>query len=142
MMALTKKQRLKVFNKSGGKCWYCGCNLPEKGWHADHVEAIYRDVNRSIKPSNTFGDIPKKIINYGMWKPENDTINNMVPACAPCNLFKATYSVEGLRNQLSMQVERGLKSSVNFRMAVKFGLIEITNKPVKFWFETNQDESA
>lgn len=36
-MALTKKQRAILREKFGGKCAYCGCELPEKGWHADHV---------------------------------------------------------------------------------------------------------
>ncbi len=38
-MALTKKQREKLRMKFGGRCAYCGCELPEKGWHADHVQA-------------------------------------------------------------------------------------------------------
>ena len=38
-MALTKKQRVELRMKFGGRCAYCGCELPEKGWHADHVEA-------------------------------------------------------------------------------------------------------
>ncbi len=33
-MALTKKQREKLRMKFGGRCAYCGCELPEKGWHA------------------------------------------------------------------------------------------------------------
>lgn len=36
-MALTKKQREKLRMKFGGRCAYCGCELPEKGWHAGHV---------------------------------------------------------------------------------------------------------
>ncbi len=38
-MALTKKQREKLRMKFGGRCAYCGCELPEKGWHAGHVQA-------------------------------------------------------------------------------------------------------
>ncbi|HHR4690493.1 TPA: HNH endonuclease, partial [Salmonella enterica] len=37
-MSLTKKQRAELRMKFGGRCAYCGCVLPEKGWHADHVE--------------------------------------------------------------------------------------------------------
>ena len=39
---LTKKQREQIFNKFGGKCAYCGCELPIR-WHADHIEPIYRE---------------------------------------------------------------------------------------------------
>ncbi len=34
---MTKTDRQKIFDKYGGKCAYCGCEL-QKGWHVDHVE--------------------------------------------------------------------------------------------------------
>ncbi|VXB97866.1 conserved hypothetical protein [Exiguobacterium sp. 8A] len=37
------KKRRAIFEKSGGRCWYCGCRLEEKGWHADHFEPIRRN---------------------------------------------------------------------------------------------------
>ncbi|WP_109042751.1 hypothetical protein [Escherichia coli] len=43
--------------------------------------------------------------------------------------------------QVSLQVERGRRSSVNFRTAERFGLIQVVNKPVVFWFEQYQRES-
>lgn len=115
-MALTKKQRKLVFAKSDGRCWYCGCDLPEKGWHADHMDAVYRQAP-------------------GTWKPQNDVIENIVPACAPCNLFKSVFSVEDFRREIAAQIERARKSSVNFRTAERFGLLEVTSAPVVFWFE-------
>lgn len=35
--------------KFGGRCAYCGCELPEKGWHADHVEAVLRKSEQCMK---------------------------------------------------------------------------------------------
>ncbi len=35
---ISKIQRAELRMKFGGRCAYCGCKLPEKGWHADHVE--------------------------------------------------------------------------------------------------------
>lgn len=115
-MTLSKKQRLEVWNKSNGLCWYCGNDLPEKGWHADHFKPIWRQ-----------GDV--------VWKVHNDVIENIVPSCAPCNLFKSVFDVEQFRNELTAQVDRARKSSVNFRNAERFGMIEIKNEPIKFWFE-------
>ncbi len=43
-MALTRKQRERLRMKFGGRCAYCGCVLPEKGWHADHVQAVLRSA--------------------------------------------------------------------------------------------------
>lgn len=119
-MALTKKQRQEVWNKSDGHCWYCGSTLPEKGWHADHVEPIYRD---------------KK---FGTQKPRNDIIENIVPACATCNLFKNVFNLEQFRYELSRQVDRARETSINFRMAEKFEQIEATRSPIVFWFEYKQ----
>lgn len=45
-MSLTKKQRAELRMKFGGRCAYCGCELPEKGWHADHVEAVKAVLRR------------------------------------------------------------------------------------------------
>ncbi len=48
-MALTKKQREKLRMKFGTSCAYCGCELPEKGWHADHVQAVLRKSEQCMK---------------------------------------------------------------------------------------------
>lgn len=133
-MALTKKQRKLVWDKSGGFCWYCGCNIPlESRWHADHVEPVIRESAYRV-----FG-ILRCIIKTGeQRRPENDKIENIVPSCAQCNNFKLTFSIEEFRKEIEAQVERGRKSSVNFRTAERFGLIELNNNPkVLFWFEKN-----
>ena len=133
-MGLTKKQRGEVFAKSDGRCWYCGCELPEKGWHADHVEPVIRETIPVRDTSNS--PYSHKLVQTGdCYKPERDTIENIVPACAPCNLFKATFTVDEFRRELEAQIERARRSSVNFRTAERFGLLEVTKAPVVFWFE-------
>ena len=117
---MTKKQRGKLKMLFGGRCAYCGCELPEKGWHADHVEPVLRG--------------PDFIAN-------NDTTENLVPACAPCNLFKKTYSIEDFRHEIKRQADRARLYSVNFRTAERFGMIELVDKPVIFWFEQYQQEA-
>lgn len=72
------------------------------------------------------------------YRPEAERLDNLFPACAPCNLLKTSYSLEMFRKQVSLQVERGRKSSMNFRTAERFGLIEAVEKPVVFWFEQYQ----
>ena len=96
-----------------------------------------RRINTKAKTS--FGEVPetvKKLLeNKVMHKPENDTIDNIVPACAACNLFKGVFSVEDFRAEILIQTERARKKSVNFRTAERFGLIKETNNNVVFWFE-------
>lgn len=77
-----------------------------------------------------------------VFRPEVDCPENLVPACAPCNLLKTTYSLETFRMQIALQVERGRRHSVNFRTAERFGLIQVMNKPVVFWFEQFHGECA
>ncbi|OAT17999.1 hypothetical protein M977_03787 [Buttiauxella gaviniae ATCC 51604] len=136
-MAITKKQRAELRMKFGGRCAYCGCQLPEKGWHADHVEAALRKWEFGERQANG----TRKIIYSGdHWRPENDVLENMFPACAPCNLFKATLTVEVFREQIAAQADRARLYSVNFRTAERFGLVEVIVKPVIFWFEQYQSE--
>jgi len=140
--ALTKKQRQEVLDKSGGVCWYCGCDLPKKGWHADHFEPVLRTDWACKGPKLSdggFGPVPdeiKDLLGNGMVRPENDKLENIVPACAPCNLFKSAYKLEFFREEIAAQIERVRSASSGFRIAERMGIIE--SKPsikVVFWFE-------
>jgi hypothetical protein len=73
-----------------------------------------------------------------VFRPEAECKENLFPACAPCNLLKTSYSLEMFRKQVSLQVDRGRSSSVNFRTSERFGLIDVVDKPVVFWFEKYQ----
>ncbi|MCU0121802.1 HNH endonuclease [Pseudomonas sp. B2M1-30] len=73
-MRLKKAEREQVRLKYGGHCAYCGVLLGEK-WHADHFEAVRR------------GTSPRWEGNAE--RPENHNLENMMPACVPCNLSKA-----------------------------------------------------
>ncbi|MCO7511814.1 HNH endonuclease [Serratia fonticola] len=116
-----------------GRCAYCGCELPETGWHADHAEPVMRVLEQDMqaKEKGLF-----KLKDTGkVWHADRDCVENLYPACAPCNLFKATFSIEMFREQIAAQAERARLYSVNFRTAERFGQIQVTNAPVVFWFE-------
>lgn len=138
-MKLTKLQRASLRMKFGGHCAYCGCELAEKGWHADHVEAVIRKLE--FGPRQATGT--RRVIATGEhFRPENDVLENLFPACAPCNLFKATFDVEMFRHEIESQAERARAYSVNFRTAERFGQVQITPSPIVFWFEKYQREQA
>lgn len=132
-MALTKKQREQLRIMFGGKCAYCGCGLPEKGWHADHINPVQRVLEQDMKAKSK--GIFKLKSTGDVYHPDRDVFENYYPSCAPCNLFKANWSLEGFRRQLSEQTTRARASSVNFRNAERFGMISITNDPIVFYFE-------
>lgn len=118
-MKLTSEQREEVLAKSEGNCWYCGDVLTSKRWHADHIEPVYRQAGGE------------------MVYPHRDRIENIVPSCVKCNSLKSVYTLEQFREQVSKQVERANKNSVNFRTALRFGMVEIVKTDIVFAFERN-----
>lgn len=126
------KKRQEILAKTEGKCFYCGCELPAKGWHADHFHPIIRKLEERY-------DDKGRVIGYTTGKacmyPELDTIDNLVPSCAPCNNFKHSSTIEGYRWLVAEQFENTLKNSTGLRQLNRLGLIDISEKPVTFWFE-------
>jgi len=135
----TKKQREIILAKSRGKCWYCGIEL-KKGWHIDHIVPVFRKTERVgelVRYKNTAKSTYKiKTIQRGLQNTENHVIENMVPACPPCNMYKTVMTVEQFRSELEKQVERGRRYSSQFKMAEKYGLIAVVKDKVEFYFET------
>lgn len=138
-LKLTKEERESLRAMFGCRCAYCGCNLPEKGFHADHVEAVYREF---VIFRGSSGE--KKIKQTGeVYKKENDRIENFFPSCAKCNIFKSTFTIEEFRQEISLQVERARQYSVNFRTAERFGLITVNKpEPIVFWFEKYRSDPS
>lgn len=114
------KKRQSIWNKSNGKCWYCGSKLPEKGWHADHLEPVVRNL--------VTGE-PKH--------PDRDNIDNLVPSCASCNINKHSMSLESWRQIIQGYVKSLNRDSTQYKLAKRYGLIEEKTIEVKFWFEEN-----
>lgn len=125
-MSLNKKQREELKQKFGGHCAYCGCELGSK-WHADHIEAVKRDLKWTDRGLTTTGT---------MEKPHLDVIENMNPSCAPCNINKGSLPLEAFREKIKNYEQSLVKFHNIFNHAVRFGLVEFTNKPVVFFFET------
>lgn len=127
-MTLTKKQREKLHMKFGGRCVFCGCELPEKGWYACHVKASVQCMKAAEKRIFRLKSTGET------FRPEDGCPENHVPACATCNFLKTTYLLDMFRTKMFLQVERECRSSMNFRTR----LILVENKP----FEQYQGESA
>ena len=118
-MAVSKKYREIIFNKYGGKCAYCGCEL-QKGWHIDHLEPIRRGVLKDGK---------------SMYE-ERDILSNMMPSCPSCNINKHSLSLEEFRNLISEFMKHLNEVSTQYKIAKRYGLVMETIKPVVFYFET------
>ncbi|AVF38192.1 HNH endonuclease [Rahnella sikkimica] len=61
--------------------------------------------------------------------------DGIAPVCTECHSSRGNASPEAFRSMLAEQVERAERHSINFRTALRFGLVSPTLTPVKFWFE-------
>lgn len=128
-MKLTKQQRETLRMKFAGCCAYCGHSLG-KVWHADHFKPVLRDAIWESGAGFKFTG--------GLLKPERDTLDNLMPACPPCNIDKHSMSLEGWRQKLQRATEVLAKSNPTYRHAVRFGLVNETAARVVFYFEKVQ----
>jgi len=76
---LTPEIKSLVWEKTGGRCWYCGVQTnPFRDFQVDHVI-----------PVSAFGT--------------ND-VENLVPSCRKCNHVKANLSLEEFREWQSVEL--------------------------------------
>ena len=137
MVTLTKAQRVRLFSMFNGKCAYCGAELPEKGWHADHVEPIYRQT-RMVKVDGQY-----KYVKTGKCDlPENDRADNFMPSCRPCNIDKAASPLEVWRKSLERKVYVLRTNYSAWWHAERFGLVAQVKSKVIFYFETRVESVA
>lgn len=109
---LTKAERLEVYQKTGGHCAYCGCELDFGAMQVDHVV-----------PLNGWNEQGK------------DAMDNMLPACRSCNHYKSRSTLEGFRRMLEAMPDVLMRDSVTYKNAVRFGLVKPQPHPVTFYFE-------
>lgn len=114
-LRLKKNEREALKQKFGGCCAYCGCELEDK-WHADHIEPVLR------------------INDTEMVNPEHDRLENLVPACHPCNLHKHCAGLEDYRRIINDGRHEFLRSGKG-KALVRMNLVQMSDEPVVFWFE-------
>lgn len=160
------KERDIIFNKYGGRCAYCGCEL-QKGWHVDHREPVERKYkySKAYYKHKTTGEkrdaydktlwnlsekerwqwkfVDRKLVPDGYAKPENDTLENKMPSCASCNINKHGFTLEEFRNFIAGFITSLNRDITQYKIAKRYGLIQETGIEVKFYFETyNQSKVA
>ena len=122
----SKRQREALRAMFDGRCAYCGEVMDKM--HADHVQPVIRIT------TDAWGT-PLPASECRMVKAERNTVENMMPACGPCNISKGGHTLEGWRDLLARSAEIVAREKSIFRAGVRFGLISVTKKPVEFHFE-------
>ena len=111
---LTKKVRDLITSKYQNKCAYCG------------IESSILVIDH-IKPVAHGG---------------TDSLDNLNPSCFSCNNYKNTMTLEVFRDEVSTQVDKARKYSVNFRIAERYGHIKVIKTDVIFYFELLKDNNS
>ena len=125
---MTKKERQQLFEKFGGCCAYCGCELL-KGWHADHIKPIRRKFKYDRGKA--------RLVHTGECRhPARETIENCHPACRSCNINKHSMTIEEFRGLLTGFIKSLNRDSTQYKVAKRYGLIQEIEKPVVFFFES------
>lgn len=110
-MAFSKKTRLSVYEKYGGRCAYCGREIAFKDMQVDHF-------------------IPQK----GWSESGSNDISNLMPACRMCNHYKRAHSLETFRSYIR-EIPRKLRENYIYKVGVVYGNVIENEKPVVFFFE-------
>ncbi len=114
--SFTPKQRKTVYEKTGGRCAYCGEPIAIKQMQVDHI-------------------VPYQFGEHVEGCDVND-IENLLPACRPCNYIKSSMSIERFRIYVEGIPATLGRDSVTYRNAVRFGMIADLKRPCIFYFET------
>lgn len=113
---ISAEERKKVFDTYNGRCAYCGTQITLSGMQIDHK-----------KPLAIGGE---------------DEFNNMIPACRSCNKYKHTLDIEGFREYLSGIPKRVRRDDVAFQVGERYGVLQVNDVPVVFYFEKVGGEDA
>lgn len=120
---LPKKLREEVYAKYNGHCAYCGCELEYKDMQVDHIRSVYLDT-----------------IHNGWIGTQDDSLDNLMPACRMCNYYKDIGNIEDLRRRLTDTLMRNVRRPFDYRLALKYGLVTENIHPIKFYFERYNDK--
>ena len=127
-MAFSKEIRQKIYNKYDGHCAYCGKGITKAQMQIDHLIPIYRNWTEQ--------DLKRQGVERG----SND-IDNLMPSCRQCNFRKDTLTLEKFREELVKQRDR-LLNTFAVRQSVDYGLLEVHQRKVEFYFEKKKDDKG
>ena len=114
-----------VYEKYGGHCAYCGCELAYKDMQVDHLDPYYLN-----NPWDHYGHTVKKT------EDEMNELDNLMPSCRMCNFYKSGGTLESFRERLLDTLLPNACRPFQFRLAEKYGLVERHEKrKIFFYFE-------
>lgn len=119
---ISKAQRQQVFEMFGGRCAYCGRDLPAR-WHVDHVEPVMRIPLTGHREDG-----------FRVENGDRHRLDNFMPACPPCNIDKHAMTPERWKGWLKVRLE-ALRKTPGFRLLEAHGLVTATGSEIRFLYE-------
>ena len=107
---LKKEARADIYKRLNGRCAYCGQLITYENMHVEHVQPLVKNGA--------------------------DSRENMLPSCRDCDFLKGERNLEEFRNMLENIATEVFEKKPEYIVAEKFGLIKVTPRPIKFYFET------
>lgn len=118
-MSISKATRIKVYEKYGGHCAYCGCELAYKDMQVDHFVPL-----------------------HGYFQNGSDEIRNLMPSCRTCNHYKRANPLELWRIFIQEIPLKLRETNYIYKVGLKYGLIVEQEHPVEFYYERVERELA
>ena len=112
-----KIDRTLVYNRFGGRCSYCGCEL------------------KSIKDMQVDHQLPK-VTTFKTLEEYNQvhSLDNLYPSCRTCNHYKRSDNLEQFRQKMTTLHERACSHYIG-KVALKYGIVTLTPFDGVFYFE-------
>lgn len=103
-----------------GKYYEIGSGeLEYKDMQVDHVKSVFANTD----------------VSHTMTEEEMYSEKNLLPACRQCNFYKSYGNLESFREALTNTLMKNLQKTFQYRLAIKYGLIQESIEPVQFYFE-------
>ncbi len=131
MSDLSKSLRTRVWQKTGGKCWYCGKDLV-------HVN---RETTQSVPVEYWFTIDHATPVNCG----GNHKIENLLPCCRSCNSAKSEMTVEEFRAtriRKRLCIPTFTPDQIAYLLSIGVTLPEITPGPADLFFAERETTDA
>lgn len=107
--AFKSHKRQRIYNKTSGRCGYCGIGLGISEFQVDHI--------------------------YPLCRGGSNLDNNLVAACPYCNKSKGKMTVVEFKIYVLDQAEKIRKSNGKFRLMEHFGVVWVQKESIIFYFE-------
>lgn len=120
---MLQKNREMVYAKYDGHCAYCGCKLELEETEVSYIKA-YRMYSHDCRDQVLF---------------RLNDFDNLMPSCKMCNFYKGDRDVEYLRNYLQGKTVERMQRPSEYKLALKYGLIEEHIHPIRFFYETEEN---